>query len=220
MSVARNHLTTGGAPLTIGRNAVSSSGCQPREGENRGRKVTDRVTVAGRGPSRNVWRVSGKDPTAKWTCVILGGTTNWVAGSSVASPRKSRHGGVASAPPQPPQNPQDRTALFSGESTDFYTASPRRCPRLEEMLPDRWAAAHPEAILTHGLEESRAKAARTRQRPARRRARPKWPLPSLLPPWDHGEIGRSSRAGLRKKPPFHDPRVRGAALVAFRQGRH
>ena len=25
---------------------------------------------------------------------------------------------------------------------------------LEEMLPDRWAAAHPDAILTHRLEES------------------------------------------------------------------
>ena len=41
--------------------------------------------------------------------------------------------------------------------------------RLEEMLPDRWAAAHPEAILSHRLEESRAKAARTRQRRAYRR---------------------------------------------------
>ena len=45
--------------------------------------------------------------------------------------------------------------------------------RLEEMLPDRWAAAHPEAILTHRLEESRAKAARTRARRAHRRARQK-----------------------------------------------
>ena len=44
-------------------------------------------------------------------------------------------------------------------------------PRLEEMLPDRWAAAHPEAILTHRLDESRAKAARTRLRRAHRRAR-------------------------------------------------
>jgi transposase len=44
-------------------------------------------------------------------------------------------------------------------------------PRLEEMLPDRWAAAHPEAILSHRLEESRAKAARTRQRRAYRRTR-------------------------------------------------
>ena len=43
-------------------------------------------------------------------------------------------------------------------------------PCLEEMLPDRWAAAHPEAILTHRLEESRAKAARTRRRRAHRRA--------------------------------------------------
>ena len=44
-------------------------------------------------------------------------------------------------------------------------------PRLEEMLPDRWAAAHPEAILNHRLEESRAKAVRTRARRAHRRAR-------------------------------------------------
>ena len=42
--------------------------------------------------------------------------------------------------------------------------------RLEEMLPDRWAAAHPEAILNHRLEESRAKAIRTRARRAHRRA--------------------------------------------------
>ena len=45
--------------------------------------------------------------------------------------------------------------------------------RLEEMLPDRWAATHPEAILTHRLEESRAKATRTRARRAHRRAHPK-----------------------------------------------
>ena len=43
-----------------------------------------------------------------------------------------------------------------------------RC--LEDMLPDRWAAAHPEAILHHRLEESRAKAIRTRARRAHRRA--------------------------------------------------
>ena len=41
---------------------------------------------------------------------------------------------------------------------------------LEEMLPDRWAAAHPEAILNHRLEESRTKAVRTRARRAHRRA--------------------------------------------------
>lgn len=46
-------------------------------------------------------------------------------------------------------------------------------PHLEEMLPDRWAAAHPEAILNHRLKESRAKATRTRQRRANRRARSK-----------------------------------------------
>jgi transposase len=44
-------------------------------------------------------------------------------------------------------------------------------PRLEEMLPDRWAAAHPEAVLTHRLDESRAKAARSQARRAHRRAR-------------------------------------------------
>jgi transposase len=43
--------------------------------------------------------------------------------------------------------------------------------RLDEMLPDRWAAAHPEAVLTHRLDESRAKAARTQARRAHRRAR-------------------------------------------------
>ena len=42
--------------------------------------------------------------------------------------------------------------------------------RLEEMLPDRWAKTHPEAILTYRLEESRDRAARTRDRRARRRA--------------------------------------------------
>ena len=42
-------------------------------------------------------------------------------------------------------------------------------PQLEKMLPDRWAAAHPEAVLTHRLEESRAKAANKRDRRRRRR---------------------------------------------------
>jgi hypothetical protein len=42
--------------------------------------------------------------------------------------------------------------------------------RLDEMLPDRWAANHPESILTHRLEESRQKAARQRERRQRRRA--------------------------------------------------
>jgi hypothetical protein len=32
-------------------------------------------------------------------------------------------------------------------------------PRLDEMLPDRWATEHPEAVLTYRLEESRRKAA-------------------------------------------------------------
>ncbi len=41
--------------------------------------------------------------------------------------------------------------------------------RLEEMLPDRWAAAHPQALLNHRLEEFRAKTVRTRARRAHRR---------------------------------------------------
>ena len=41
--------------------------------------------------------------------------------------------------------------------------------RLDDMLPDRWAAQHPEAVLTHRLEESRAKAANKRARRQRRR---------------------------------------------------
>jgi transposase len=41
--------------------------------------------------------------------------------------------------------------------------------RLDEMLPDQWAAHHPEAVLTYRLEESRRKAATrsTRRRHAR-----------------------------------------------------
>ena len=40
---------------------------------------------------------------------------------------------------------------------------------LDEMLPDRWAAAHPESVLNYRLEESRQKAARQRERRRRRR---------------------------------------------------
>jgi len=42
--------------------------------------------------------------------------------------------------------------------------------QLEEMLPERWAAKHPEAVLVHRLEESRTKAAAKRDRRRRRRA--------------------------------------------------
>jgi hypothetical protein len=42
-------------------------------------------------------------------------------------------------------------------------------PRLDQMLPDHWAAQHPEAVLTYRLEESRRKAARQSSR--RRHAR-------------------------------------------------
>jgi transposase len=41
--------------------------------------------------------------------------------------------------------------------------------QLEELLPERWAAQHPEAVLTHRLEESRTKAAAKRDRRRRRR---------------------------------------------------
>jgi hypothetical protein len=33
---------------------------------------------------------------------------------------------------------------------------------LDVLLPDRWALAHPESVLEHRLEESRRKAARTK----------------------------------------------------------
>ncbi len=44
---------------------------------------------------------------------------------------------------------------------------------LEDLLPDRWAAAHPEAILNHRLEESRTKAIRARARHAHHHRRSK-----------------------------------------------
>jgi transposase len=40
---------------------------------------------------------------------------------------------------------------------------------LESMLPDRWAAAHPEYVLEHRLEESRRKAARKKRAREQRR---------------------------------------------------
>jgi transposase len=41
--------------------------------------------------------------------------------------------------------------------------------RLEDMLPDRWATQHPQAVLAHRLDESRAKATAKRDRRQRRR---------------------------------------------------
>ncbi len=41
---------------------------------------------------------------------------------------------------------------------------------LEPLLPDRWAASHPEHVLQHRLDESRQKAARQKGRRERRRA--------------------------------------------------
>ena len=47
--------------------------------------------------------------------------------------------------------------------------------RLDEMLPDHWAATHPEAVLNYRLEESRRKAATqsNRRRHARILSRPR-----------------------------------------------
>ena len=47
---------------------------------------------------------------------------------------------------------------------------------MDELLPDRWAAKHPEAVLTHRLEESRAKASAKRNRRQHRRKLAKKPL--------------------------------------------
>ena len=41
---------------------------------------------------------------------------------------------------------------------------------LEALLPDRWAASHPEHVLKHRLEESRRKAARRKEKREQRRA--------------------------------------------------
>jgi hypothetical protein len=41
---------------------------------------------------------------------------------------------------------------------------------LESLLPDRWAARHPEHVLKHRLDESRRKAARKKERRQQRRA--------------------------------------------------
>jgi transposase len=43
---------------------------------------------------------------------------------------------------------------------------------LETLLPDRWAVAHPEHVLSHRVEESRQKARRRDERRAMRRTRP------------------------------------------------
>src|SRR5262245_18326840 len=41
---------------------------------------------------------------------------------------------------------------------------------LEPLLPDRWAASHPEHVLQYRIDESRRKAARQKQRRQKRRA--------------------------------------------------
>ena len=40
---------------------------------------------------------------------------------------------------------------------------------LEALLPDRWAASHPEHVLKHRLDESRRKAARRKEKRQQRR---------------------------------------------------
>ena len=40
---------------------------------------------------------------------------------------------------------------------------------LESLLPDRWAASHPEHVLQHRLDESRRKAARQKEARQQRR---------------------------------------------------
>ena len=42
---------------------------------------------------------------------------------------------------------------------------------LERLLPDRWAANHPEHVLKHRLDESRRKATRKKETRQRRRAK-------------------------------------------------
>ena len=41
---------------------------------------------------------------------------------------------------------------------------------LESLLPDRWAASHPECVLEYRLEEARRRAARTKDVRKHRRA--------------------------------------------------
>jgi hypothetical protein len=60
---------------------------------------------------------------------------------------------------------------YSGLNSSFHPAAILHDDdlRLDEMLPDKWAADHPEAVLTYRLDESRRKAAAksTRRRHAR-----------------------------------------------------
>ena len=43
---------------------------------------------------------------------------------------------------------------------------------LKALLPDRWAAAHPDHVLSHRVDESREKARRRDERRAMRRIQP------------------------------------------------
>lgn len=53
---------------------------------------------------------------------------------------------------------------------ELLTGIPRGTTPLEHLLPDHWAQAHPEAVLTHRLDESRRKATAKRDRRIHRRA--------------------------------------------------
>jgi hypothetical protein len=55
---------------------------------------------------------------------------------------------------------------------------------LEALLPDRWAASHPEHVLTYRLDQSRRKAAR-QQAIRTPSPSPRLPLPRGIDPPDH-----------------------------------
>jgi transposase len=95
------------------------------------------------------------------------GRKNWLfLGSEAAGPRAAVLSTILAGAKRHHLEPwayvRDLLVRLHGDDSD-----------LEEMLPDRWAKAHPEAILNHRLEESRDRAVRTRARRAHRRARSK-----------------------------------------------
>jgi len=95
------------------------------------------------------------------------GRKNWLfLGSEAAGPRAAVLSTIMAGAKRHHLEPwayvRDLLVRLHGDDSD-----------LEEMLPDRWAKAHPEAILNHRLEESRTRAIRTRTRRANRRARSK-----------------------------------------------
>ncbi len=55
--------------------------------------------------------------------------------------------------------------------TDLLLQLTDASPELEPLLPERWLAEHPDALLTHRLEESRNRQSRQKARRSRRRKR-------------------------------------------------